>query len=311
MDTAMASPSFAADRSEIGGYAVVRTLAAGQSWLADAPGGRRVVLKVLDDDCLWKGQLHPNIKDRLGRVRELAHVGVANLYGVERDDGLTYLVWEYVEGTPLEEYAGSPSCGQRDLLVVARDLVLGVEMLHARGIVHGAIKGSNAIVTPGGRVVIAHVSPLLYSEPGEDVAAVLSLLGDLVERRGEQDSPLGRLLAQAGDEETTLRRLAARMGALLDARENEPALSDEDTTEGRRVRRRALVGALSAAVLGVALFVGLKEYANSQAPQRPVPPQASPAALQPSQAGESPSASAAPAVCSSSAASSMHRRVSL
>jgi serine/threonine protein kinase len=193
MDTATASPSFAGDRSEIGGYAVVRTLAPDQSWLADAPGGRRVVLKVLDDDCLWKGQLHPNIKDRLGRVRELAHVGVANLYGVERDDGLTYLVWEYVEGRTLEEYAASPACGQRDLLVVARDLVLGVEMLHARGIVHGTIKGSNAIVTPGGRVVITHVSPLLYSEPGDDVQAVWSLLSDLVERRAEQDSPLGQL----------------------------------------------------------------------------------------------------------------------
>jgi hypothetical protein len=294
MDCSTVSASFAGDRSEIGGYAVVRALAPQQSWLADAPGGRRVVLKVLDDDCLWKGQLHPNIKDRLGRVRELAHVGVANLYGVERDGGLTYLVWEYVEGKTLEEYAASPACGQRDLLVVARDLVLGVEMLHARGIVHGTIKGSNAIIGTDGRVVITHVSPLLYSEPGEDVLAVLSLLGELVERRGEQDSPLGRLLAEAGEGETTLRRLAARMGALLDARESEPALAEEDRAEGRRVRRRALIGALSAAVLGVALFFGLRQYANSQTPQRPVPPQASPAALQPPQ-GESPSAAAAPA----------------
>jgi hypothetical protein len=306
MDTATVSPSFAGDRSEIGGYAVVRTLVPDQSWLADAPGGRRVVLKVLDDDCLWKGQLHPNIKDRLGRVRELAHVGVANLYGVERDEGLAYLVWEYVEGKTLEEYAALPTSGQRDLLVVARELVLGVEMLHARGIVHGTIKGSNAIVGPNGRVVITHVSPLLYSEPGDDVQAVWSLLSELVERRGEQDSPLGKLLAQAGEEEMTLRRMAARMGALLDARENEPALSDEDVAEGRRVRRRALIGAVSAAVLGVALFVGLKQYANSQAPQRPVPPHAAPAALQPPQPGESPSAAASPAGWSSSAS---HRRV--
>ena len=85
MPSAIAGANFAGDRSEIGGYRVLRTLLSDQSWLAEAPGGRRVVLKVLDEDCLWKGQLHPNIKDRLGRVRELAHVGVANLYGVERD----------------------------------------------------------------------------------------------------------------------------------------------------------------------------------------------------------------------------------
>jgi hypothetical protein len=97
------------------------------------------------------------------------------------------------------------------------------------------------------------------------------------------------------------------MGALLDARESEPGLSDEDRAEGRRVRRRALIGAFSAAALAVALFVSLKQYANSQTPQRPVPPHAAPAALQPSpQQGESPSAAAAPAGWS---ASSPHRRV--
>src|SRR5881394_1545887 len=102
---------------EIGGYRVTAALLPDQSWLAEAAGGRRVVLKTLDEDCLWKGQLHPNIRDRLGRVRELAHVGVANLYGVEREAGLTYLVWEYVEGRTLAEL--SSKCLTRDLAAVA------------------------------------------------------------------------------------------------------------------------------------------------------------------------------------------------
>jgi hypothetical protein len=87
MVTSASSSNIAGDRSEIGGYDVLSTLCAGKSWLAVAggaggAGGRSVVLKALDQDCLWKGQLHPNVKDRLGRVRELAHSGVANLYGV-------------------------------------------------------------------------------------------------------------------------------------------------------------------------------------------------------------------------------------
>jgi len=292
MDTVVAPPIFAGDPPEIGGYTVVRTLIPQQSWLAAASGGRQVVLKTLDEDCLWKGGLHPNIKDRLGRVRELAHVGVANLYGVERDEGLTYLVWDYVPGRTLAEYAASATCGQRDMLVAARELVLAVEMLHARGIVHGTIKGSNAIVGTDGRVVLTHVSPLLYSEPAEDVQAVLTLLGDLVEGRGESDAPLGRLLAQAGESEVTLRWLAARMGALLDSRDSEPAVEREDRAEGRRIRRRALLGAGAAAVLGVALFFGLRQYGINQTPRGPVAPTASPAAMEPAK-GESPSAAAA------------------
>lgn len=292
MDTAAISPNFAAPRSEIGGYEVVRTLAPDQSWLATA-GGRVVVLKALDEDCLWKGQLHPSVKDRLGRVRELAHAGVANLYGVERDGGLCYLVWDYVQGEALEDYARSPECGARQFLLTARELVLSVEMLHARGIVHGTLKGSNVIVDPAaGRVVLTHVSPLLYSEPAEDVRAVIALLAELLEVRGEAATPLGQLLARADDEEVTPRRLAAGMGALIEAREGEPGEPLQQGV-GKRIRRRALVGAGATALLGVAMFVGVKQYASVSAPQPPVPPPAPPAALRESpRGGESPSAAA-------------------
>src|SRR6266571_2713082 len=87
----------------IGEYRIERELGEG-SFLACESNGRRVVLKMLEGDCLLKGQLHPMIKDRLGRVRELAHLGVANLHGVERDGERAFLVWEYVEGIALEEY---------------------------------------------------------------------------------------------------------------------------------------------------------------------------------------------------------------
>ena len=67
-------------------------------------GGRTVVLKKLDDDCLLDGQLHPSIKLRLERVRELPVRCVANFLGVERDGaGVAQMVWEFVRGTPLAE----------------------------------------------------------------------------------------------------------------------------------------------------------------------------------------------------------------
>ena len=302
METRRLQPDSAGDRSEIGGYEILRVLLPDQSWLASASGGRLVVLKTLDEDCLWKGQLHPNVKDRLGRVRELAHSGVANLYGVERDGGLTYLVWEYVAGETLAERAASKACGQRDLMVLARELVLAVEMLHARGIVHGSLKGSNVIVDPEGRVILTHVSPLLYTEPTDDVTAMIGLLWEVVEKRGETQSPLGRLLEEVDGEEVSLRRMAGRLGALIEARESGPvAVGEEesDRIEAKAVRRRALLGAGATALLGMALFFGLRQYGSAHTPKPPVAPQASPAAMQPAASsstdvkGERPSASAA------------------
>src|SRR5688572_7352857 len=119
--------------TDIGGYQVIRELAPGRTWLARADGGRDVVLNALDEDCLWKGQLHPNIKDRLGRVRCLAHVVVANPYGVEQAGSRAYVVWEFVPGRTVDEYAGEGRRTARDVLSIMRELILGVEMLHARG----------------------------------------------------------------------------------------------------------------------------------------------------------------------------------
>jgi serine/threonine protein kinase len=299
MEPAASSPKLAGDASDIGGYRILRTLIPDQSWLGVASGGRQVVLKTLDEDCLWQGQLHPNIKDRLARVRELAHAGVANLHGVERDGSLTYLVWEFTEGQTLGERAAQPSCGQRDFLLLARELVLGVEMMHARGIVHGTLKPSNVIIDRENQVVITHVSPLLYSEPSDDVQAVVALLTELQEQRGGGglDSPLGHLLAQASDGGMSLRRLATRLGAMIESREPEMR-APSDGAAARAIRQRAVMGAGATALIALAIFLGLKQYANARTPKPPTPPQAAPAALKAApppagaDGGESPSASA-------------------
>ena len=284
----MDAPSSHSAATDIGGYRVIRELSPGRTWLARAeggPGGRDVVLKALDDDCLWKGQLHPNIKDRLGRVRELAHVGVANLYGVERDGGVAYMVWEFVPGGTLDEYADTDGRTHRDLLSLARELMLGVEMLHARGIVHGAIKGSNVIVDERGeRVTLTHVSPLLYGDPREDVRAAVGMLRDVLERRGEGDSAAAKLLDETGDQWSP-RQLAGRLGGVIESRESDgaDAIAAGDSADSGRVRRRTLLAAAGVGALAVALFTGIRIYAHQRAPRPPVPPEAGPSLLQDSQ----------------------------
>ena len=163
-------------------------LTPGESYLAVTPGNRVVALKMLDRDCLLRSgpspRLHPNIRDRLARVRELAHGRVANLHGVEHDQGLVYLIWEYVPGQTLEEWASAAaSVSQRELLVVARELILTLESLHARGIVHGSIHGRNVIIGPAGNLKLTHLSPLMYTDPQHDLASVAELFRALAAKR--------------------------------------------------------------------------------------------------------------------------------
>lgn len=251
--TARNNPSF--QPAEICGYSVLRALTAEQSYLARGPGGRRVVLKRLDDDCLLGNQLHPSIKERLARVRELAHGGVANLHGVAREGDAAWLIWEYVEGQIFDEYSAAIRRTPLELLNLARELILAVDALHTRGIVHGALIGTNVIVMPEGTIRLIHISPLLYTDMALDVDCVVSLLQEAVARRGEQELPLGRLLAEAAQGRPSLRDLATRIAALLEIRSDggPPEVREQE----RHIRRRTLVAAGVVGILGLVLAYGI------------------------------------------------------
>jgi len=242
--------------AELCGCPIRKTLTPEQSYLADGPGGRPVVLKKIDEDCLLRGKLHPSIKERLSRVRELAHGGVANLYGVERDGKDAYLMWEFVPGQTFDEYVATPDRTPRDLLRLARELILSVDSLHIQGLVHGALVGGNVIVNPEGNVRLTHISPLLYTDFAVDDESVRFLLEHAVESRGETSSPLGQLLIEAEREQMGLRPLGAKVGALLEAREA-PAEPAVQLIEERHVRRRTILAAAFVAVVGVAIGYGV------------------------------------------------------
>ena len=236
------------------GYPVDTALSDKRTYLAIGPGGRGVVVKRMEDDCLLKGQLHPAVKERLARVREIAHGGVANLFGVERDAGAAWLVWEYVEGMPFDVYAADPERSLRELAAAGREVALAVDLLHMQGIVHGSIHGGNVIVSPAGDVRLTHVSPLLYTDPAPDAQAVIAMLESAVALRGGENSSLGWLLARAREERLGLRALAGRLAALVESRELED-VGGARTEEDRRPRRRALYAAVIVCLVGAAAGV--------------------------------------------------------
>jgi tRNA A-37 threonylcarbamoyl transferase component Bud32 len=269
MHVSVASDS-APTPAELCGYAVRQVLTANQSYLADGPGGRPVVLKKVDEDCLLRSKLHPSIKERLSRVRELAHGGVANLYGVDRDGEDAYLIWEYVPGQTFDEYVAAPARTPRDLLLLARELILSVDSLHMQGIVHGALIGGNVIVSADGLVRLTHISPLLYTDMSVDVESVRALLEHAVECRGETASPLGQLLTEANRDRIPLRQLGAKVGALLEAREPPPETSVQ-IIEERHIRRRTILAAAVVAVLGLAIGYGVWRTVEAGPDLHPAP----------------------------------------
>jgi tRNA A-37 threonylcarbamoyl transferase component Bud32 len=226
-------------------------------------GGRHVVLKRLDDDCLLDGQLHPSIKLRLERVRELPVRCVANFLGVERDPstGVAQMVWEFVPGTPLAEVKSA------DWLKLCREVVLAVQSLHAAGIVHGAIHGGNVILDDRGEVRLTHVSPLLYSDADHDAADVVAMLDAIVNEHAP-GTPLAAMLAEASTQpQTTLSELYAQLAEV----NVEPPVEEIPQRE-RNPRARYLLAAALVALIGIAMSLAIYWRLTADESQPYAPP---------------------------------------
>jgi serine/threonine protein kinase len=264
---------------EIAGYSILESLAPA-SFLALAPGNRQVVLKLLDPDCLVVRpggvKLHPSIRDRLARVRELAHARVANLHGVERDpnygdETTAFLVWEHVPGRTLDDWATSPEVTPKELLLIARELILTVESLHARGIVHGSLHGRNILITPEAKLKLTHLSPLLYTEPEHDLACIAELFRGISTQRNEEDSPLELLAEEADESDGSLRSMGSRAASLIDLKKDEASEQLERAMDRRRRRRSRLAAGIVVAI-ALLLSYGIKHYVNALTPKPPAPP---------------------------------------
>lgn len=85
-------------------------------------------------------------------LAELTHPGIAALLdGGVNQDGLSYLVMEYVEGERITGYAASHALSRRDRIQLFLQVSAAVEFAHGRRIVHRDIKPANILVTAAGQ----------------------------------------------------------------------------------------------------------------------------------------------------------------
>ena len=109
-----------------------------------------VAIKIVD-----RGWLAPQALERFRQERQilagLVHPNIAQLLdGGTREDGIPYLVMEYVDGLRLDEYCAQHHLGIAQRLRVFLPLCDAVEYAHRRLVVHRDLKPSNVVVTSEG-----------------------------------------------------------------------------------------------------------------------------------------------------------------
>lgn len=117
---------------------------------ADGQFEKEVAIKLLPP-----GPVGPEVRARFqSEIRALArleHPNIAHLIdGGINDDGVPYLVMEYVRGRPLDRYCRESGLGSRRRIALFRQLVSAVSFCHRHLIVHGDLKPANVLVTSDG-----------------------------------------------------------------------------------------------------------------------------------------------------------------
>ncbi len=111
---------------------------------------KKVAIKVLQT-----GRDHPAARDRFQQERAilatLNHPNIAHLIdGGETAEGVSYIVMEFVDGSPVTDWCTSRKAGTEEILRLFLRICSAVEYAHQRLVVHRDLKPANILVTTEG-----------------------------------------------------------------------------------------------------------------------------------------------------------------
>ena len=140
--------------------------------------GRPVAVKILApqfaDD--------PSFVDRFRREAQAAarlnHPNLVSVYDTGSDDGVHFIVMEYVEGKTLADYlAGGGRIMPQRAIEIAEAVSQALTAAHAQGVIHRDIKPGNIMITPSGDVKVADFGIARVIAGAETVAQTAAVLG--------------------------------------------------------------------------------------------------------------------------------------
>lgn len=122
----------------------------GRVYKAVQPGtGRIIAIKRLGAGRFATPGMRARFDRELRVLASLSHPGVVTAFGADEVDGHRFLLMEWVEGMPIDEWArGRPNRARLEAFARVCD---AVQHAHERGVIHRDLKPSNILVDAAGR----------------------------------------------------------------------------------------------------------------------------------------------------------------
>ena len=139
-------------------YRIVQKVGAGGMGVVyrahDEDLDRDVALKVLPHQTLTDDRTRQRFRREALALARLNHPNIGAIYEFSNDQGVDFLVMEFVTGITLDTKLAAGSLPPRDVLRLGTQLAEGLDAAHSQGIVHRDLKPGNIRVTEDGRVKI-------------------------------------------------------------------------------------------------------------------------------------------------------------
>ncbi|SDI43704.1 serine/threonine protein kinase [Pseudobutyrivibrio sp. 49] len=117
--------------------------------------GREVAIKILKPEFSEDATFVAKFRTEAQSAAGLEHPNIVNIYDVGSENGLYFIVMEYVEGITLKTYIEKK--GQlnfKEAISIAIQVGRGIEAAHQKGIIHRDIKPQNIIISTEGKVKV-------------------------------------------------------------------------------------------------------------------------------------------------------------
>ena len=139
-----------------GRYTLTERIAAGgmgDVWKGtDSVLGRTVAVKVMRPRTDEEASFAARFRDEGQHAARLQHPNIATVYDFGEDDGVAYLVMEFVPGVPLSELIARGPLSPARAQQLLGQCALALASAHEAGVVHRDVKPANIMVTPDGLV---------------------------------------------------------------------------------------------------------------------------------------------------------------